>query len=110
MAPRLDAWLANQARRDMRGWIAYSQASEIDADFSFSNLNTQDEYAQFLASIHRPCLRPLLTVRSNISVSPPVGCQRSVTTGSLDAGSFYSARLSNETPRDRTRVAEGMSG
>src|SRR3546814_7481783 len=46
MAPRLDAWLANQARRDMRGWIAYSQAREIDADFSSSNLNTPAEDRQ----------------------------------------------------------------
>src|SRR3546814_6520398 len=54
MAPRLDAWLANQARRDMRGWIAYSQAREIDADFSFSNLNTRsEEHTSELQSLMR---------------------------------------------------------
>src|SRR3546814_1196105 len=38
MAPRLDAWLANHARRDMRGWIASIQVRAIDSAFRFYNL------------------------------------------------------------------------
>lgn len=49
MDGQLDAWLANQPRRDMRGWIEESGAQEIETDTAFSNLNTQEDYARFTA-------------------------------------------------------------
>lgn len=50
MAPLLDAWFAEQPRRDMRGWIHHSGAREIHMPLAFSNLNTPEDYAQFTAS------------------------------------------------------------
>ena len=50
MAPMLDAYLADQPRRDMRGWIDHSGAAEIATPIAFSNLNTPEDYAQFTAS------------------------------------------------------------
>lgn len=49
MASLLDHWLKDQPRRDMRGWIEQSGAHEVETDIAFSNLNTQDDYAQFKA-------------------------------------------------------------
>ncbi|MCF8707291.1 molybdenum cofactor guanylyltransferase [Rhizorhapis sp. SPR117] len=49
MAPMLDAWLADQPRRDMRGWIDHSGANEVDCDIDFSNVNTREEYDQLVA-------------------------------------------------------------
>lgn len=49
MGPMLDAYLSNQPRRDMRGWIEHSGAQEIETPIAFSNLNTLDDYAQLKA-------------------------------------------------------------
>jgi molybdenum cofactor guanylyltransferase len=49
LAPLLDAWLDEQPRRDMRGWIEHSGAREVDTPIAFSNLNTPEDYAQFTA-------------------------------------------------------------
>ena len=49
MAPLLDAYLAEQARRDMRGWIEHSRAREIDTPIAFSNVNTPEDYARLTA-------------------------------------------------------------
>lgn len=49
MAALLDAYLANQPRRDMRGWIEQSGAGEIDPPIAFSNVNTPEDYARLSA-------------------------------------------------------------
>jgi molybdopterin-guanine dinucleotide biosynthesis protein A len=49
MAALLDAYLAEQPRRDMRGWIEHSGAREIDTPIAFSNVNTPEDYARFTA-------------------------------------------------------------
>ncbi|MBK5264517.1 MAG: molybdenum cofactor guanylyltransferase [Alphaproteobacteria bacterium] len=49
MTPMLDAWLADQPRRDMRGWIDHSGAHEVNCSIDFSNVNTREEYDRFIA-------------------------------------------------------------
>lgn len=49
MATLLDNWLEEQSRRDLHAWIERSGAREVETDISFSNLNTQDDYARFTA-------------------------------------------------------------
>ena len=46
MAALLEAYLTGQPRRDMRGWIEYSGARDIDATIAFSNVNTPEDYAR----------------------------------------------------------------
>lgn len=49
MALLLDAYLADQPRRDMRGWIEHSGVREIDPPIAFSNVNTPEDYARLTA-------------------------------------------------------------
>lgn len=49
LAPQLDAWLASQPRRDMRGWIEVSGAVDVAPDIAFCNLNTPEDYDRFTA-------------------------------------------------------------
>lgn len=45
----LDSYLTDQPRRDMRGWIDHSGALEVETGIAFSNVNTLEDYAQFIA-------------------------------------------------------------
>lgn len=49
LAERLDTWLADQPRRDMRGWIETGGAMEVETGIAFSNVNTQEDYAKLTA-------------------------------------------------------------
>ena len=49
LSERLDQWLSDQPRRDMRGWIEASGAAEVETDIEFSNVNTQEDYARLTA-------------------------------------------------------------